>query len=227
MKSLIRCGFAIVLGFMSVLGASAQPTVPVGAGGYYLAPKADDKPPPRAQHRTAAMAAQAAPTNQWYSALIFGPKPEALFAHPLTVLAAATGFEMALAGKVIVPTERRDVEVHYPHRDPIVFSPVAFEPEPAKLAQDFGLGHRHLHGARGRRDAGHGVPRQPLCLFPAFTAATCASACRRRRSVWTPRPTRVCWRWMSRARPMPSSAPRVCAGRQVSPTEWIARLPAG
>ncbi len=31
------------------------------------------------------MLAQAAPTNQWYSSLIFSPKPEALFAHPLTV----------------------------------------------------------------------------------------------------------------------------------------------
>jgi UDP-GlcNAc:undecaprenyl-phosphate GlcNAc-1-phosphate transferase len=63
MKSLLRCGFAIVLGFAAVVGASAHP-VPLGAGGYFLAPKADDKPPPQALARTAAMLEPAAPTNQ-------------------------------------------------------------------------------------------------------------------------------------------------------------------
>ncbi len=135
MKLVHKCGLALVLALGVSLSATAQP-VKVGAGGYTTAPKGNDKAPPRAPGRTAAMLAQAAPTNQWYSSLIFFPdKPEALFAHPLTVKAAASGFEMALASKEIVATERRDVEVHYPHRDAIVFSPVAFEPEPAKLAK--------------------------------------------------------------------------------------------
>ena len=134
MKFIRGIGLSLLLGLGALVSVTAQ-TVAVGAGTYYLAPKARDKAPPRAPGRTAAMLAQAAPTNQWYSALIFNPKPEALFAHPLTVKATTAGFEMALASKEIVPTERRDVEVHYPHRDAIVFSPVAFEPEPAKLAK--------------------------------------------------------------------------------------------
>ena len=134
MKFIHLCGLALVMGLGAAVDAAAQP-VKVGAGGYFTAPKGSDKAPPRAQGRTEAMLKQAAPTNQWYSALIFNPKPEALFAHPLTVKATTAGFEMALASKEIVPTERRDVEVHYPHRDAIVFSPVAFEPEPAKLAK--------------------------------------------------------------------------------------------
>jgi endoglucanase Acf2 len=134
MKFIHAFALALSIGLGAAFGAAAQP-VKVGAGGYYTAPKGSDKAPPRAPGRTAALLAQAAPTNQWYSALIFNPKPEALFAHPLTVKATTAGFELALAGKEIVPTERRDVEVHYPHRDPIVFSPMAFEPEPAKLAK--------------------------------------------------------------------------------------------
>jgi len=34
-----------------------------------------------------------------------------------------------------VPTVRRDVEVHYPHKNPLLITPAAFEPGPAKLAQ--------------------------------------------------------------------------------------------
>jgi endoglucanase Acf2 len=226
MKSLFRCVLATVLGFASVLGASAQPTVPVGAGGYYLAPKAGDKPPPRAQQRTAAMAAQAAPTNQWYSALIFNPKPEALFAHPLTVLAAPTGFEMALASKQIVPTERRDVEVHYPHRDPIVFSPMAFEPEPAKLAKvsDWAIDISMARGADemlatvshaspfvyfrlSRGDVRIKLPAPGERLDTAADARVLALNIKGKAyAVFGP--TGVRW-------------------EQVSPTEWIARLPAG
>ena len=116
MKSLLRCGFAIVLAFAAVLGASAQP-VPLGAGSYFLAPKAGDKPPPQAPLRTAAMLAQAAPTNQWYSALIFNPKPDPIFAHPLTVKTTAAGIEMGLPTKTVLPTDRGDAATgvgHFP-----------------------------------------------------------------------------------------------------------------
>ena len=134
MNFIRACKLALLMGLGAALSAAAQP-VKLGAGSYFTAPKGGEKAPPAAPLRTAAMLAQAAPTNQWYSTLIFSPKPEALFAHPLTFKATASGMEMALAGKEIVPTERNDVEVHYQHRDPIVFSPLAFEPEPARLAK--------------------------------------------------------------------------------------------
>jgi endoglucanase Acf2 len=52
----------------------------------------------------------------------------------MTVRTTAEGFEMALPSKEVTPTERRDVEIAYPHRDPLVISPLAFQPGPAKLA---------------------------------------------------------------------------------------------
>ena len=116
------------------LSATAQP-VKLGAGTYFLTPKPGDSAPPAAPGRTDALLKQAAPTNQWYSALIFNPQPAALFAQPLTVKTTAAGFEMALPSKQVVPTERGDVEIHYPHRDALVFSPLAFEAGPAKLAR--------------------------------------------------------------------------------------------
>ena len=134
MKLLSRCGLALAIAFGPLCSALAQP-VKVGAGSYLTAPKGNDKPPPPALLRTEAMLKQAAPTNQWYSTLIFNPKPDAIFAHPLTFKTTPAGFEMALPSKEVLPTERRDVEISYPHANAIQFSPMAFEPGPAKLAK--------------------------------------------------------------------------------------------
>ena len=138
----------------------AQP-VQVGAGAYQAVPKGRDPAAPAAPYRTAAMQALAAPTNQWYSALIFAPQPEVLFAHPLTLKAGSTGFELALPTKQVVPTERRDVEIHYPHKDPLVISPLAFEPERAKLARasDWAIDIAMARGAdQLLATVGHGSP---------------------------------------------------------------------
>ena len=133
--SLIR-GFCLsalcAVGALSSLWA--QP-VRLGTGAYVLAPKGGDHAVPAAPYRTAAMLQQAAPTNQWYSALIFSAKPEVLFAHPLTVQANTMGLEIALPSKSVVPTERRDVEIHYPHTDPLLVSPTAFAAGQPKLAK--------------------------------------------------------------------------------------------
>ena len=123
---------ALVAG--AACSASAQ-GVKLGAATYFTSPKGGDQVVPAAPHRTDAMLKQAAPTNQWYSSLIFNPKPEVIFAQPLTVKADVSGFEVSLPSKEVVPTERRDVEIHYPHRDPLVISPVAFPLAAAKLAK--------------------------------------------------------------------------------------------
>ena len=104
MKFIRIWGVALALGVSALTGAFAQ-TEKVGAATIYLAPKSGDKPPPVAQLRTEAMLKLAAPTNQWYSTLIFNPKPEALFAHPLTVRPTPAGLELALPVKKVVPTE--------------------------------------------------------------------------------------------------------------------------
>ena len=127
------CGIALAFGAASA--GWAQQTMKVGAGTVLLAPRSGDKPPPSAPLRTAAMLEQAAPTSQWYSTLIFNPQPDPIYAQPLSVKTTPAGFELALPTKEVVPTERQDVEIQYPHRDALVFAPVAFEPEPARLAR--------------------------------------------------------------------------------------------
>jgi endoglucanase Acf2 len=135
MNRILGIGLALCVGLSAVLsGAQAQP-VKAGAGTYFIGPKGGDKPLPAAPWRTEAMLKQAAPTSQWYSTLIFDPKPAPIFVQPMTVRTTAAGFELVLPVKEVVPTERRDTEVGYPHRDPLVLSPVAFEPGPAKLAK--------------------------------------------------------------------------------------------
>jgi hypothetical protein len=138
------------------------------------------------------MLKRAAPTSQWYSTLIFNPKPEAIFVQPITVKTTPAGLEFALPSKEVVNSVRQDVEIRYPHRDPLVISPVAFEPGTAKLAgaDDWSIDISMARGAddmlttvaRGSPYASIRVTRGDLRVrLPAP-----ASAC-------TPRPTRACW----------------------------------
>ncbi len=124
----------VLVGVVFSLHAVGQ-SVQVGAGAYLLAPKRNDKPMPPAPHRTPDMLKRAAPTNQWYSTLAFSSKPEAIFVQPITVKTTPVGLEFALPTKEVAPTWRRDVEIRYPHKDPLVISPVAFEPGAARLAK--------------------------------------------------------------------------------------------
>jgi endoglucanase Acf2 len=122
------------LAWGALAGAVAQP-MKLGSATVFLKPQSGDKGMPSARWRTDEMLKRAAPTNQWYSTLVFNEKPEVIYAQPLTVKATPAGFELALPSKEVVPTERRDVEIRYPHRDPIVIAPVAFEAGPAKLSK--------------------------------------------------------------------------------------------
>lgn len=132
-----RFNKAVLLGaaFCVAIATQAADLAKVGAGSYALAPKGADTPVPAAPNRTEAMLKTAAQTNQWYSSLLFSAKPEVIFAQPLTVKATPAGFEMALPRKVVVPTERGDTEIHYPHRNPLTFTPAAFALGTAKLAK--------------------------------------------------------------------------------------------
>jgi len=134
MTTAYRLALILIAAALAWTGALAQP-VKAGAGTYLLTPKGSDPKVPPAPMRTDAMLKTAAQTNQWYSTLIFNAQPEPIYAQPLTFRPTAAGFEMALPSKEVVPTERRDVEIHYAHKNPIVISPVAFAPGPAKLAK--------------------------------------------------------------------------------------------
>ena len=225
MKFISGCSLALVIAWGGISGVGAQP-VKAGAGTYFLSPKGGDRGMPAAPQRTEAMLKTAAQTNQWYSALIFNPKPEVLFVQPLTVQATPAGFELALPGKEVVPTERRDVEIHYPHRDPLVISPTAFEPGPAKLAKasDWAI---DISMARGADEmlvtVAHGSPYAAIQLsrgdvrlrLPApgerFAVASDARVLALR----------------VKGKPYALFGPTGVRWEEVSPTEWIGRLPAG
>jgi endoglucanase Acf2 len=214
------------LAWLALMSPAAAQPVKLGAGTYFLAPKAGDKPLPSAPFRTEAMLKRAAPTNQWYSTLIFNPKPEAIFVQPITVKATPAGMEFALPSKEVVNSVRQDVEIRYPHKDPLLISPVAFEPGTAKLAgaDDWSIDISMARGAddllttvaRGHPYASMRVTRGDLRVrLPAAGQRLHAEADARAlalkvgsKSYALFGPTGVKW-------------------EAVSPTEWIARLPAG
>ena len=109
--------------------------VKLGEGGYHVSPRGWDLAAPKAAMRTDALLETAAQTNQWYSSLLFNEKPEAIYAHPLAVRPNGSGLEFSFPSKEVVPTERRDVEIHYVHSDPVVLTPLAFNAGPARLAK--------------------------------------------------------------------------------------------
>ncbi len=206
-------------------GAIAQP-VKLGAGTYYLAPRGGDKAPPKAYARTESMQKLAATTNQWYSTLLFNEKPDALFAHPLTYKTTAAGFEMALARKEVVPTVRRDVEIHYAHRDALVISPVAFAPEPAKLAaaSDWAIDISMANGAdQLLATVAHASPFAYFQLSRGDIRLRLPAAGERLDTAGDPRVLAL----RTKGTPYAVFGPTGVRWEQVSPTEWIGRLPQG
>jgi endoglucanase Acf2 len=210
--------------------AAAQPEVQrFGAGAVSLKPRGGDAAVPRAPFRTEAMARRAAPTNQWYSSLIFSEKPENIFAQPLSFRPTPAGLEVALPTKVVVPTERQDVEIHYPHRDALTVSPVAFEPGRALLAgsSDWAIEITMSRaGAAGadRFDAtvAHGSPYAWFRVGRGDLRVRLPAAGERLAAA-DPRVLALRVKGTGYALFGPTGVQWEAA----SPTEWIARLPAG
>jgi endoglucanase Acf2 len=215
----------ILIGCAAALPAVAE-TVTLGAGKYYLAPKSGDKPVPEAPFRTEAMLKRAAPTSQWYSTLIFNPKPEAIFIQPITVKTTPAGLEFALPSKEAVASVRQDVEIRYPHKDPLVISPVAFEPGKAKLAGagDWSI---DISMARGADDmlttVARGSPYAFVRLSKGDMRVRLPSAGQR---VHTEADARVLALKVG-GKSYALFGPTGVKWEAVSPTEWIAKLPAG
>ena len=225
MKFIHGCGLALAFAAAALGTVQAQP-VKAGAGTYYLAPRGADKPPPSAPFRTDAMLGTAAQTNQWYSALIFSAKPEALYAHPLTVKATPAGFEMALPSKEVIPTERRDTEIHYVHRDPLVFSPMTFQPGPAKLAKasDWAIDISMAQGADQMLvTVAHGSPYASFQLSRGDTRLKLPAAGERFDEGGDPRVLAL----RVKGKPYAVFGPTGVRWEKVSAEEWIGRLPVG
>ena len=225
MKFIYRCGLALLVGAFGVAAAGAQ-LVKVGEAAYSLAPKWQDAAVPAAPMRTEALLKTAAQTNQWYSTLIFDPKPEVIFAQPLTIRTTEAGLEMSLPSKEVVPTERRDVEIHYPHRDPLVISPAAFAAAPAKLAKatDWAIDIAMGQGADQMLvTIAHGSPYAYFRLSRGDLRLRLPDAAQRIDAGADARVLAL----RVKGKPYALFGPTGVRWEQVSATEWLGRMPAG
>ena len=225
MNRILAIGFALCVGLSTGLSVAQGQPVKAGAGTYFLAPKGGDKGLPAAPLRTDAMLKKAAPTSQWYSTLIFNPNPDPIFVQPMTVKATPAGLELGLPSKEVVATERRDTEVGFPHRDPLVISPVAFEPGVAKLAKtgDWSI---DISFARGADDmlvtVAHGNPYAFFQLSRGDLRLKLPAAGERFDSGASANVLAL----RVKGKAYALFAPTGARWESVSATEWVARLPA-
>ncbi|MGB8856394.1 MAG: glycosyl hydrolase [Burkholderiales bacterium] len=112
----------------------------IGLGSVRIAPKtslfsASVPQTPTANYRTPAMLKQAAPTNQWYSSVMFTRWSEPIHAHPATYRASADGFEVGYPVETPVPEGGGSrIDISFPHRAALTLAPSSFTPLDAKLA---------------------------------------------------------------------------------------------
>ena len=223
MNFIRNCCLLLIIGGSALAQAQGVKT---GAGTYFLAPKGQDKSLPQAPLRTEAMQKTAAQTSQWYSTLVFNPKPEAIFVQPITVKTTAAGLEFALPSKEAVTSSRQDVEIRYPHRDPLVIAPLAFEPGTAKLAKadDWSIDISMARGADDMRvTVAHGSPYASIQLTRGDVRVRLPAAGERLHAGFDPRVLAL----KVGAKPYALFGPTGVRWEQVSATEWTGRMPAG
>ncbi|HVN43026.1 MAG TPA: glycosyl hydrolase [Steroidobacteraceae bacterium] len=115
--------------------AAADDTLASGRGRYYAAPKGDGVPPV-ASYVTGEASGKAAPTNQWYSSVMFMRWSQPIHAHPMTYRPTEAGFEVGLPTKrVVVEDGGRKHEIQYVHTAAVVVAPLGFAPKDARLAK--------------------------------------------------------------------------------------------
>ena len=131
-----------------------------------------------------------------------------------------------MPSKQVLPTERRDVEIHYPHSDPLLISPAAFEPGPAKLAKtsDWAI---DVSMARGADEMlitiAHGSPYAHVQLSRGDLRLRLPAAAERIDTAADPRVLAL----RLKGKPYALFGPTGVRWEPVSPTEWLGRLPAG
>jgi endoglucanase Acf2 len=224
-KTIVGVGLLLCAAFASSAQTAGAEPVKAGAGTYFTAPKGRDKGLPPAPLRTESMLKRAAPTSQWYSTLIFNEKPAPIYAQPLTVRPTAEGFEVALPSKEVTASERRDTEVAYPHRDPIVIAPLAFKPGPARLAGtgDWSIDISMARDADElRATVAHGSPYVFFKLTRGDLAVRLPAAGER----FGPTDDARMLALRVKGKAYALFAPTGSRWESTSPTEWIVRLPA-
>lgn len=224
-------GAAAAAGALGVGWAQPVATMKLGAATVMLQPKGGDKAPPVAPLRTEALLKQAAPSSQWYSTVAFNTTPGPLFAQPLSFKTTPAGFEMALprkqdAAELIPFTVSPEHVVAFPHTDALVFSPMAFQPEPAKLARvsDWSVDIVMARGAEQfLATIGHGSPYAYFQLSRGDVRVRLQVPGERLAAITDPRQLGLRVKGASYV----LFGPTGVRWEQVSPTEWTGRLPEG
>ncbi len=233
MQWIKQLSWGAVLALGAIAGSHAQPaaTMKVGAATVMLQPKGGDKAPPAAPFRTEALLQQAAPSSQWYSTVAFNASPGPVFAQPLSFKTTPAGLEMALprkqgAAELIPFTVSPEHVVAYPHADPLVFSPLAFQPEPAKLARvsDWAVDIAMARGADQMLvTVAHGSPYAYFQLSRGDLRIRLPAPGERLAAVTDPRHLGLRVKGTSYV----VFGPTGVRWEQVSATEWTGRLPDG
>jgi len=136
-QALLKGGIAIAavtLGMVGMHATAAAQSVTLGSGSYRTELKRGDPAPPVAEFVTGAALGKAAPTNQWYSSVMFQRWSQPIHALPMTYRATESGFELGLPVKRVATVDGVR-EVKYAHTPAIVVSPTAFKPQDARLAK--------------------------------------------------------------------------------------------
>ena len=221
---------AVLASMVIPQAAQAQtPTARVGAGAYLLKPQGSDPAAPAAPYRSGAMAQRAVPTNQWYSSVLFSDKPEPVYAQPLSLRPVGTGFEVALPRKAIVPTERKDVEVHYSHQQALLVGAIAQDHAPAapatvSNASDWAVDlNLSRAGTELRVTVAHGSPYAAFEVNRGNLRVRLPAPGER---ILTPEDHRILALRIA-GTAYAAFGPTGVRWEQVSPTEWIAHMPDG
>jgi endoglucanase Acf2 len=125
---------AVALGGAGVHDAAMAQSATTGLGSYRTELKRGDPVPPVAEFVTGAALGKAAPTNQWYSSVMFQRWSQPIHALPMTYRATEGGFELGLPVKRVATVDGSR-EVKYAHTPAIVVSPTGFKPQDARLAK--------------------------------------------------------------------------------------------
>lgn len=88
---------------------------------------------PLALYRTGPAAEQAAPTNQWYSSVMFGRRSYPIYAQPMTYRAGSQGFELGLPDRQARSPDLYQREIRYQHRAAMTVTPLGFAARDARL----------------------------------------------------------------------------------------------
>jgi endoglucanase Acf2 len=132
-RAWLAAGCAALLATAGAVSAAA-PDVTLGRGGYHTKLDKSDGVLPVAEYVTGEAAGKGAPTNQWYSSVMFQRWSQPLHAHPMTYRASEQGFELGLPSKRFADV-KGSLELSYPHVPAIVVAPKGFTPKDARLSK--------------------------------------------------------------------------------------------